>query len=1841
MSGLDSPDIVSFGSSIGTTITSIFPSMDDVDHSSAVDISAFANNEHNQNSSAVVISGAETSGSLILSGLQSNQIASAAATPVLADLASLVNPAANAFEPAITNASIGSEGANAVQVQQALSATGLGVNGAGIKVGVLSDSFNNLGGAAADEASGALPAAANVQVLKDLSSGGTDEGRAMMQIVHDIAPGASLAFYTAFNSEQDFANGILALAAAGSKVIVDDVSYFDEPFFQNGVVAQAIQTVEAEGVTYVSAAGNNGSNGYQATWTPISGTYDGRTLTNAESFSGSLVQTVTVSANKSESIPLLLEWDQAYGLATSNLEILVFHNGKLYGTATNTTSGESTNPWVEFTFTASGTYQVAIENLSGPNPGLIKEITAGDGLTATISGANTGTVFGHAMTPGAIAAGAVNVANTPAFAVSPPTSESYSSSGVGTEFLFANNGTRLSSPEALSPVTVSGVDNISTTVSDLSDFYGTSAASASLAGVAALILSANPKLSPGQVEQILQDSAITMANPAVSGAGLVQANLAVAAALAENGQTQTLAIIKSIVETPTSGDLNAGNHVTITVDLTAQVNVTGAPTLTLNDNGTASYFGGSGTAALTFAYTVLSGQNTADLAILSFNLNGGSVLDTSGNPADLSSATNYNPTGVLQIDTTAPTVSSIATSGSGVSGGNGDLGTGKVVTVAVTMSGVVTVSGAPTLTLNDGGTASYSGGSGSAVLTFTYTVLAGQSAADLGVSSFSLNGGSVMDGAGNAADLSSALNYNSAGVLQIDTTAPAVTEVLSSDTGASSSDKITRSPALTGSGDASAVVHFIVDGSSIATTATANAAGTWTFTPTGLANGSHTIVANETDAAGNTGAASLAFTLDTTPPVVTERLTSDTGASSSDRISSNSALTGSADAGAVVHFTVDGSAIATSATANATGIWTFTSTGLADGNHTIVASETDIAGNIGSASLTFTIDTTAPIVAESLANDTGSSSSDKITNADTLVGSGNPNAVVHFTVDGSSIATTATANTGGAWTFTPSSLANGSHAIVASETDAAGNTGSASLAINFDTTLPPVTESLANDSGPSSSDKITNNDTLVGSGDANAVVHFTVDNSSIATTATANTSGAWTFTPTGLANGSHTIVASETDAAGNAGSASLTFTLDTNAPPSVIEALSSDTGASPSDLITSNPGLSGSGDAGAVVHFTVDGSPIAATAVANAGGAWAFTPTGLADGSHTTIASETDVAGNAGSASLIFTLDTTPPTVTESLASDSGSSSADKITDNATLTGSADANALVHFTVDGSSISETTTANAAGTWTFTPPGLADGSHALVASEADIAGNIGSASLTFTLDTTAPAVTESLASDTGSSPSDKITNNDALTGSGDPSAVVHFTVDGNLIGATVTANASGAWSFSPNVLATGNHTIVASETDAAGNTGSTALAFTLDTISPSVTSIAAVADNDASTLTAGDMLTIELTTSEAAIVTGTPTLQLNDNDVATYVGGSGDSVLTFEYTVQPTDTTADLQVDGLNIPGGAIIEDVAGNSLAAPVVADLNLHVGNPATPPAASDDAYVMLMGQSTIASDSVLLNDNGDSLTSALVDAPAHGTLQFGADGSFSYSPTVGFTGIDSFSYAATNGAGTSDAQALLYVVPTNTQGSTITLALLSLTAEEQVAATYVAFFGRGADQSGFEFWVNLFNQYHNSLGPSQLFTNIASSFGVSAEAQGLYSFLANPHEASDAQIGSFLDSVYENLFNRQGDAAGLAYWAGQIKQAMAAGQFVGSVLVNIIGGAQNTAAGQDITTLMSKVAVGLEYVHQQEQLGTTWSFAQDGASSAALLHAVTADLGTVLTGIKQADLLVHADLH
>ena len=149
-------------------------------------------------------------------------------------------------------------------------------------------------------------------------------------------------------------------------------------------------------------------------------------------------------------------------------------------------------------------------------------------------------------------------------------------------------------------------------------------------------------------------------------------------------------------------------------------------------------------------------------------------------------------------------------------------------------------------------------------------------------------------------------------------------------------------------------------------------------------------------------------------------------------------------------------------------------------------------------------------------------------------------------------------------------------------------------------------------------------------------------------------------------------------------------------------------------------------------------------------------------------------------------------------------------------------------------------------------------------------------------------------------------------------------------------------------------------------------------------------------------------------------------------------------------------------------------------------------------------------------------------------------------------------------------------------------------------------------------------------------LLTGIASSFGVSQEATQLYTFLAHADRAQDAEIGVFLAQVYDNLFNRLPDADGLNYWVGQTRATLAAGQFVGSILVDILSGTRNTPEGLDATTLMGKVIVGLHYEHQQELQGIQWTGDIDPTTQ--LLAEVTSDPHSVLIGIRNADAVLAA---
>ncbi len=583
------------------------------------------------------------------------------------------------------------DGATPAQVLDALDANDPGVTGAGITVGVISDSFNYNGYSAADLGYGTvLPSQSQVNVLNDVnpqnapSSDGTDEGRAMMQVIHDIAPGASLDFCTEFGTAADFANGIqgsdtafadaiLALAAAGCKVICDDVTLGGDPWFQSGVVANAIQTVEEEGVTYLSCAGNSrlgpsqggtpvDPTAYQSAWSATSINIDGYPgLANgaydALNFGSGPFQTLTLQPHAS--CQLEMQWAQPWGAATTNLALMVSENGEILNIWTradnSSPSGESVDlqncplvvgaaGYLTNNSSSAVSYQISIVNLGGPDPSLVKYIAENDGGPPggiTISGANAGSVHGHNESPYGSAIGAVDAGNTPAFGQSPALNEFYSAGDTGTEWLYAPDGSAYSSAEQLSPVLVSGVDDINTsdvvdgvdyTIPGLDDFFGTSCATPSVAAIAALMLQANSNLTPSDVQALLAESAIPMGNSDVSGAGLAQADVAVDYA---------------------QGIFNGGGLTINLLDLAgdpANLSDTGGDWDTVN--------GSNGTVYLTNAQaSVYGGGDTVDLEGASGNV--ASLYDTggdwdtvngSGGTIDLTDAqATVNGSGTIQV----------------------------------------------------------------------------------------------------------------------------------------------------------------------------------------------------------------------------------------------------------------------------------------------------------------------------------------------------------------------------------------------------------------------------------------------------------------------------------------------------------------------------------------------------------------------------------------------------------------------------------------------------------------------------------------------------------------------------------------------------------------------------------------------------------------------------------------------------------------------------------------------------------------------------------------------------------------------------------------------------------------------------------------------------------------------------------------------------------------------------------------------------------------------------------------------------------------------------------------
>jgi hypothetical protein len=540
------------------------------------------------------------------------------------------------------------------QVVQGNTATGeFGVTGAGIKIGIISDSFDYLGGEANDIAAGDLPSDIMTQVLNDnRAGGGLDEGRAMAQIVYSIAPGAQIYFYSVGNStgssQQTMAQAIAGLQDAGCNIIVDDWRFATEPFFQiTGPIDSAINSFVASGGVYFTAAQNASNSYYQAKFTPVETLFSALGLVEAEDFGGdSTTERIVIPADRT--VMMALEWEQPYLSSTTDSNDLRFYllntsNGQVVdesGSIATGVAGES-DP-AQFLYfdnktQPSQTLNLAIVETGAQDPGTFKIIMNDDsnpvvqfetpsGNPDPNAGVGSGSVMGHALDPNAIVVGAAPETD-------PTTMELFSSTGPG-ELLFDSSGNLLATPTSANEVDITGPDGNmvsynfpgdSTTngFSNSGDFFGTSAAAPAVAAVGALVLQQDPLLTPAEVEGIMEDTAVDdvaatsaydLSSPTdQTGAGLVDAAAAVgmaASILSNLTPTQVAALTTTDFASFTPQALKVLTSAEFVALTAAQV---GSLTTTEIDVLGSAFFAALGTTGLGGLSTVQAGELAATL----------------------------------------------------------------------------------------------------------------------------------------------------------------------------------------------------------------------------------------------------------------------------------------------------------------------------------------------------------------------------------------------------------------------------------------------------------------------------------------------------------------------------------------------------------------------------------------------------------------------------------------------------------------------------------------------------------------------------------------------------------------------------------------------------------------------------------------------------------------------------------------------------------------------------------------------------------------------------------------------------------------------------------------------------------------------------------------------------------------------------------------------------------------------------------------------------------------------------------------------------------------------------
>jgi len=366
---------------------------------------------------------------------------------------------------------------------------------------------------------------------------GTGEGTALLEIVYDLAPGASPFFATAGNSEAAMATNIQALRAAGCDIIVDDISFFSEPVFQDGIIAQAVETVAADGALYVSAAGNGGNedDGTSGTWEgDFVASSSSVMLSNATEVlhdfgGGNPLDSITAESNQPPVI-ITLQWSDAFGASGNDYDLFIISGNNVVAASTDSQTGTG-DPLeaVDITTLKSTGLSVAIGQYSG-EPRYLHLDTNGGGFAIN----TPGEINGHPAAVDAISVVAVNAAGatTPFTGGAADPVEVYSSDGPRRVF-FQADGTSIT-PGNFSSTggsvrqkpDVAAADCVAVSMPGFDPFCGTSAAAGHAAAIAALVKSANPALTTAQLRTALTSTALDIETPGFdrdSGFGLLDA----------------------------------------------------------------------------------------------------------------------------------------------------------------------------------------------------------------------------------------------------------------------------------------------------------------------------------------------------------------------------------------------------------------------------------------------------------------------------------------------------------------------------------------------------------------------------------------------------------------------------------------------------------------------------------------------------------------------------------------------------------------------------------------------------------------------------------------------------------------------------------------------------------------------------------------------------------------------------------------------------------------------------------------------------------------------------------------------------------------------------------------------------------------------------------------------------------------------------------------------------------------------------------------------------------------------------------------------------------------------